>query len=96
MAQAKVFSEGRDGLPATVEALTEVRTEDAVFLAGPDYRVRYWDARTEILTGIPASEVVGRPLYEALDGEREDGTPLCGPRVSDADASLGLALCTVL
>ena len=79
MARAEVFGEGRDGLPAVVEALTEVRTEEAVFVAGPDYQVRYWDASTELLTGLPASEVVGRPLYEALDGEREDGAPLWGP-----------------
>lgn len=65
------------GLPAPVEALTGLRADDAVFVVGPDYRIVYWDARAEFLTGLAASEVLGGPLYEALAGEREDGTPFC-------------------
>lgn len=66
-----------DGLPAAVEALAGVRTDDAVFVVGPDHRVVYWDSRAEFLTGLAGAEVVGRPLYEAMTGEREDGTPFC-------------------
>lgn len=50
-----------------------------MFVVGPDYRFRYWDAHTELLTGIPASEALDQPLYEVMVGEREDGAPLCGP-----------------
>lgn len=66
-----------DGLPAVVEVLAGARTDDAVFVVGPDYRVVYWDPRAEFLTGLAGAEVVGRPLYEAVAGEREDGTPFC-------------------
>lgn len=68
---------GDGGLPAAVEALTGLRTDDAVFVVGPDYRVVYWDAGAEFLTGLAAYEALGSPLYEALSGEREDGVPFC-------------------
>ncbi|QIN84569.1 PAS domain-containing protein [Rubrobacter tropicus] len=66
-----------NGLPAAVEALAGARTDDAVFVVGPDHRVVYWDPRTEFLTGLAGAEVVGKPLHETVAGEREDGTPFC-------------------
>jgi len=70
---------GRRGeeLPAAVEVLAKARTDDAVFVVGPDHRVVYWDPRAEFLTGLAGAEVVGRPLYDAVAGEREDGAPFC-------------------
>ncbi len=64
-------------LPPAVEALSETRTDDAVFVVGPDYRVVRWDPRAEFLTGLAKEDVVGEPLYEVLGGEREDGAPFC-------------------
>lgn len=68
---------GDSGLPAAVEAMTGLISDDAMFVVGPDYRIVYWDAQAEFLTGTPASEALGSPLYEALAGEREDGAPFC-------------------
>lgn len=65
-------------LPPAVEALSEVRADDAVSVVGPDYRVIRWDRRAEFLTGLSRGEVVGKPLYEVVAGEREDGAPFCG------------------
>lgn len=65
------------GLPAAIEPFAAARTDHAVLAVGPDHRVAYWDARTELLTGLGESDAVGRPFHEALSGEREDGTPLC-------------------
>ena len=67
----------RDGLPAAVEVLAGARTDDAMFVVGPDRRIVYWDAGAEFLTGLVGAEVVGKPLCEAVAGEREDGTPFC-------------------
>ena len=64
-------------LPRAVEALTRACTDDGVFIVGPDYRIVYWDPKAGFLTGLFESETVGRPLYEVLEGEREDGTPFC-------------------
>ena len=68
---------GDGGLPAAVEAMTGLISDDAMFVVGPDHRIVYLDARAEFLTGLAASEALGSPLYEALAGEREDGTPFC-------------------
>jgi PAS domain-containing protein len=45
-------------------------------VVGPDYRIVHWDIRAESLTGLLAHEMVGKPCYEALQGECEGGNPL--------------------
>jgi PAS domain S-box-containing protein len=67
----------RTGLPQAVEILIEARTADAVFVVDPDLRVVHWDARAESLTGLMAEETVGKPCYEALQGECEGGSSFC-------------------
>ncbi len=62
-------------LPEALESLTRVLTADAVFVVDPEYRLAHWDARSESLTGFLAEEMVGKPCYEALSGEGQDGTP---------------------
>jgi PAS domain S-box-containing protein len=62
-------------LPEALESLTRVLTADAVFVVDPEYRLVHWDARAESLTGFLAEEMVGKPCYEALSGEGQDGTP---------------------
>jgi len=64
-------------LPQAVKSLIEARTGDAVFVVGPDYRIVYWDARAESLTGLLSEEVVGKHCYEVVLGEREGGNPFC-------------------
>jgi len=64
-------------LPLIVECLIGARTADAVFVVAPDYRIVHWDHQAEALTGLLAEEIVGRPCYEALRGEREGGGRLC-------------------
>jgi PAS domain S-box-containing protein len=62
-------------LPEALQNLTRMITADAVFVVDPEYRVVYWDARSESLTGFLAEEMVGGACYEVLSGEDEDGTP---------------------
>lgn len=62
-------------LPRAVESLIEARTADALFVVDPEYCIVHWDARAESLTGLLAEEMVGKPCYEALQGECEGGNP---------------------
>ena len=62
-------------LPEALKSLTRVLTADAVFVVDPECRLAHWDARAESLTGFLAEEMVGKPCYEALSGEGQDGTP---------------------
>jgi DNA-binding CsgD family transcriptional regulator len=64
-------------LPEVVKALIEARTGDAVYVVGPDYRIVHWDEQMESLTEVLSEEALGRPCYEAVLGEREDGGPFC-------------------
>jgi PAS domain S-box-containing protein len=64
-------------LPPAVEILTEARTADSVFVVDPDNRIIYWDSRAELLTGLMAEEMIGKPCYEALIGECEGGGSFC-------------------
>src|SRR5215218_3215194 len=64
-------------LPEAVKNLIEARTGDAVYVVDPDYRIVHWDSRMESLTGALSQEAVGKPCYEAVMGEREDGGPFC-------------------
>ena len=62
-------------LPQAIKSFIEARTADAVFVVDPDYRIVYWDARAESLTGLLAEEMVGEPCYETLQGEDEGDNP---------------------
>ncbi len=64
-------------LPEAVETLVEARTGDAVYVVGPEYRIVHWDERMESLTGVLSEEAMGKPCYDAVMGEREDGGPFC-------------------
>ena len=64
-------------LPEAVKALIEARTGDAVYVVGPDYKIVHWDEQMESLTGVLSEEAVGKPCYDAVMGEREDGGPFC-------------------
>jgi DNA-binding CsgD family transcriptional regulator len=64
-------------LPQTIRSFIEYRTGDAVFVVAPDFRIAYWDSRAEFLTSIRAENVVGRPCYEVVLGERENGERFC-------------------
>jgi PAS domain S-box-containing protein len=64
-------------LPPAVSSLIEARTGDAVFVVGPDYRIVYWDAEAESLTGLLSEDVVGKRCYDAVLGEGEGGNPFC-------------------
>jgi PAS domain S-box-containing protein len=61
------------GLPPAVESLIWARTDDAVFVVDPEFRVVHWDARAESLTGFLAEEVVGRPCYEVVSAQGGTG-----------------------
>lgn len=67
-----------DEIPEAVRSLIEARTGDGVFVVAPDYTIVYWDRQAEHLTGCLAEDVVGRPCYDAVLGEREGGDPFCG------------------
>ena len=62
-------------LPRAIKSLIEARTTDALFVVDPEYCIVHWDARAESLTGLLAEEMVGKPCYEALQGECEGTNP---------------------
>ena len=64
-------------LPPAVRSLIGVRTGDAVYVVDPDYKILHWDSQMESLTGALSQEALGKPCYEAVMGEREDGGPFC-------------------
>jgi PAS domain S-box-containing protein len=64
-------------LPEAVRTLIEARTGDAVYVVGPDYTIVHWDYRMESLTGALSEEALGKPCYEAVMGEGEEGKPFC-------------------
>ena len=65
-------------LPGAVRGIIEARTGDAVFVVSPDYRIVYWDEQAQFLTGLSAEEILNKPCYEAVLGEKEGGEPFCG------------------
>lgn len=56
---------------------TVFRSGDALMGFGPDLRVDAWNEELESLTGIPASEAIGRPCWEVLGGLDERGAVIC-------------------
>ena len=63
---------------------TDFRSGDALMALGPDLRVDAWNDELELLTGIPASDAVGRPCWEVLGGLDERGAVICHPGCSAA------------
>ena len=59
------------------EALLGPARGDAVYVVDPDYKIVHWDSQMESLTGALSQEALGKPCYEAVMGEREDGGPFC-------------------
>ena len=68
-------------LPPAVRSLIGARTGDAVYVVDPDYKIVHWDSQMESLTGALSQEALGKPCYEAVMGEREDGD-LSAPTVA--------------
>jgi PAS domain S-box-containing protein len=64
-------------LPQALEILLQARTADAVFVVDTDYRIVYWDAKAESLTGLLAEETIGKPCHEVLKGECGGGSRFC-------------------
>ena len=54
-----------------------VRSGDAVVAFDRDLTVRSWNHQAELLTGLPADSVVGRPCWEAMGALDEDGALVC-------------------
>lgn len=54
-----------------------VRSGDAVMAYGDDSEIRVWNRAAEKLTGIPASEALGRFCWEVLCGVDENGGIVC-------------------
>lgn len=60
------------------------RSGDALFAFRPDMTIVFWNAEAERLTGIAASEAVGRPCWDVLRGVDEGGALVCHPGCSSA------------
>ena len=54
-----------------------IRSGDAVMAYGEDSEIRSWNRAAEKLTGIPASEAIGRHCWEVLCGVDEAGGIVC-------------------
>jgi DNA-binding CsgD family transcriptional regulator len=63
---------------------TLFRSGDALMAFAPDLRVDVWNDELESLTGIPATEAIGRPCWEVLGGLDERGAVICHPGCSAA------------
>ena len=62
-----------------------VRSGDGlVTFGGRDLLVRSWNEQAERLTGITASEALGRPCWDVLRGADETGALVCHPGCSGA------------
>lgn len=55
----------------------EFRSGEAMMIFDGSLRVRAWNAAAEALTGIPASEAVGRYCWEVLGADDERGAAVC-------------------
>ncbi|MBV9454748.1 MAG: PAS domain-containing protein [Rubrobacter sp.] len=60
-------------LPQAIESFMEARTADALFVVDPSYQIVHWDAQAESLTGLLAEEMAGKPCYEVVQGECDEG-----------------------
>jgi PAS domain S-box-containing protein len=60
-----------------VTAKLSVRSGDAVFGFDSDLIVRSWNHQAELLIGLSAESVVGRPCWEAMAAVDEEGALVC-------------------
>ena len=51
-------------LPKPLKFLLQARTAEAIFVVDPEYRIVYWDANAESLTGLLAEEPLGGACEE--------------------------------
>jgi PAS domain S-box-containing protein len=63
---------------------TEFRSGDALFAFDEERTIVSWNRAAEELTGIPASEAVGKPCWEVVGGVDERGSLVCHPGCSGA------------
>lgn len=60
------------------------RSGDALFACDAAMQIRLWNAAAERLTGIPASDAVGRPCWDVLRGVDDRGALICHAGCSGA------------
>jgi PAS domain S-box-containing protein len=63
---------------------TEFRSGDALFVFDEERTILSWNPVAEELTGIAASEAVGKPCWDVLGGVDERGSLVCHPGCSGA------------
>jgi PAS domain S-box-containing protein len=63
---------------------TTFRSGDALLVFDADYTTLGWNRAAEELTGIPASEAVGKPCWDVLGAVDERGSLVCHPGCSGA------------
>jgi len=59
--------------------MSGIRSGAALFCTGSDSRIREWNPACERLTGVPASEALGRNCWEVIAGHDDDGGIVCHP-----------------
>ncbi len=64
--------------------MAQIHSGAAVFRTDPYGWIADWNPAAERLTGIPASEAVGRPCWDVVAGRNDDGALLCHPGCSAA------------
>lgn len=62
----------------------EFRSGDALLVFDDDLTIVDWNEAAEKLTGIPASETIGRPCWDVLGAVDERGSLVCHPGCSGA------------
>ena len=63
---------------------TTFRSGDALLVFDSEHTTLGWNRAAEELTGIPASEAVGKPCWDVLGGVDERGSLVCHPGCSGA------------
>jgi PAS domain S-box-containing protein len=70
---------------ASIETVeTMFRSGDALLVFDAEHSIVSWNQAAEELTGIPASEAVGRPCWDVLGGVDERGSLVCHSGCSGA------------
>ncbi len=68
-------------------------TSDAVCAVDANQRILYWNRAAENMLGYAAAEVIGRPCYQALQGQTPDSAVFCRQECSLFQEAKAAAAC---
>ena len=72
------------GTPDLIRSVEHFRSGDALFTCNEKLEVGAWNRAAEQLTGIPATEAIGRRCWHVLCGVSDSGQTICHAGCSNA------------